>query len=798
MGLVFVPLYIKYLGIEAYGLIGIFALLQAWLTLLDMGLTPTLAREMARFTGGAHNEQSIRDLLRSIEIIALGVACLMAVGIWRSSTWLASDWLRAEKLPVSVVAQAFSIMGIVTALRFLEGIYRSSMVGLQRQVHLNAINSAMATLRGLGAVGVLAWISPSITAFFVWQGLISLLTLLIFARATYSAVPSGKRTGRFSVTALKGVWRFSGGMLGITLLSLLFSQVDKILLSRMLVLSDYGYYTLASALAGVIFMLTSPVTQAFFPRLSELHARRDETQLIQTFHKSAQLVTVMMGSAAFVLIAFSGTILYLWTHNTELARHSAVLLSVLCLGNMLNGLMWVLFSTQSAYGWTGLTVRISSISVAIIVPAILWVTPRYGAVGAAWVYVILNAGNVLFGAQFMFRRILTSEKLRWYVKDVILPLLGAGSVAFVLARFMPGQMVRGAQFAWLVVAGALTLTAGVLMAQTLRESFLAYLLVFLRNFSCKIEKVDRAYIAYSPKHTIFIREYYFYCINLFRRSFSGLDSPVNVIFGDYDVRFPNAQGIVKIDIQWEHTLVKPGGRDSGEAVRGKITLGDSADFYLVRIQNYNYLKNLDLVVEYSIPNMINVRECGAFDDYLSKNVYIAPLLYDIDFESEKRDYDIVTLFFDIHQPRRKFFLDRARKAGLPLKNVRGLFGKNKLKQLYKRTKILVNIHQTDHHDTFEELRILPALLCGVIIVSEDVPLKEHIPYNKFIIWSSHENMMDTVKSVYDNYEYYYKKIFSDPELVNTLMEMKKNNSENVDRAVHEMLLGGRCPGKELP
>jgi O-antigen/teichoic acid export membrane protein len=77
MGLAFIPIYIKFLGIEAYGLIGLFALLQAWLALLDMGMTPTLGREMARFTGGSHTAQSIRDLLRSIEIIALGIAVLI-------------------------------------------------------------------------------------------------------------------------------------------------------------------------------------------------------------------------------------------------------------------------------------------------------------------------------------------------------------------------------------------------------------------------------------------------------------------------------------------------------------------------------------------------------------------------------------------------------------------------------------------------------------------------------------------------------------------------------------------------
>lgn len=45
IGLVFIPVYIRYLGIEAYGLIGLFAVMQAWLVLLDMGMTPTLTRE---------------------------------------------------------------------------------------------------------------------------------------------------------------------------------------------------------------------------------------------------------------------------------------------------------------------------------------------------------------------------------------------------------------------------------------------------------------------------------------------------------------------------------------------------------------------------------------------------------------------------------------------------------------------------------------------------------------------------------------------------------------------------------
>ncbi len=190
MGLAFVPLYIKYLGIESYGLIGIFALLQTWLSLLDMGMKPALGREMARFTGGAHTPQSIRNLLRSIEIIGICIAGAVGLGIWAGSGWLATHWVTAKHLPAVIVAHAFATMGFISALRFLEDIYVSSIVGLQRQVLQNTITTVFAVVRGLGAVAVLIWVSPTIDAFFLWQGLASLLSVSTFALVVRRTLPS--------------------------------------------------------------------------------------------------------------------------------------------------------------------------------------------------------------------------------------------------------------------------------------------------------------------------------------------------------------------------------------------------------------------------------------------------------------------------------------------------------------------------------------------------------------------------------------------------------------------------------
>ena len=446
MGLAFVPFYIQYLGIDAYGLIGLFALLQAWLALLDMGMTPTLGREMSRYTGGGHSTGSIRNLLRSIEILAAGIAILIAAGVAFGSHWFAVVWLKADTLPNDTVIEALIVMGLVTALRFVEGVYRSAIVGLQRQVLFNVINSLMATLRAVGAIGVLIWISASVQAFFVWQALVSITSLGILVVATYANLPPTKNNARFSIDALRGVWRFAGGMIGITFLTLLLTQVDKMLLSKLLSLTDFGYYTLAATVAAALYVLITPITQAWYPKLCELYARDDHATLTEMFHQGAQLVTVIAGSAAVVMILFSETFLRLWTQDATLAERTAPLLSLLMLGNLLNGLMWIPYQTQLAHGWTGLTVRINIVAVALIVPAILWATPRYGAEGEAWAWVALNLGYVLIGVHLMYRRILKTEKWRWYAADVMAPLLGPilGSGALSLLPHPPANIIADA------------------------------------------------------------------------------------------------------------------------------------------------------------------------------------------------------------------------------------------------------------------------------------------------------------------------------------------------------------------
>jgi O-antigen/teichoic acid export membrane protein len=476
MGLVFIPLYIHYLGVEAYGLIGLFAIMQAWLSLLDMGMTPTLNREMARYTSGVRDAQSIRDLLRSLEVLCIVLAVSICAAVWLASDFLASDWLRADKLPRDVIAQALAVMAVVVALRFVENIYRSSLIGLQRQVWFNSTHALLATLRHGGALAVLAWVSPSIEAFFIWQGLISVLTVALFAWAVYRALQPAENPARFSWSALVEIWRFAAGMVTITFLTLLLTQIDKILLSRLLTLESFGYYTLATVVAGALAILTGPITQAFYPRLVELVSRDDQAAMVSTYHQGAQLVTIVTVPVVMLLGFFAAEFLYTWSGDAALAHNTAPILAALVLGTFLNGLTHMPYQLLLAHGWTSLVVKVNVVAVVVLIPAIFWVVPRYGALGAAWIWVILNASYGLVAIQFMHRRLIPDEKWRWYIADLLLPIGGALGVILLAKMLQPTDFeARAYWFAYLLITAVLALGAAALLADRIRPRLLALL-----------------------------------------------------------------------------------------------------------------------------------------------------------------------------------------------------------------------------------------------------------------------------------------------------------------------------------
>jgi O-antigen/teichoic acid export membrane protein len=435
MGLVFVPLYIHFMGIEAYGLMGIFATLLALFGLLDMGLSSTLNREMARLAVQTDKAQEMRDLVRTLEIPYWAVGLLISLIVIAASRFIAYRWVNAENLAPRTVQTAMILMGFVTLFQWPLSFYSGGLMGLQRQVLLNGINVVMATFRGLGAVLILWLVSPTVEAFFSWQIVVSVIQISLIVFFLWRSLPQAAAPPRFRRDLLRNIWRFAAGMTGITVLSTILTQLDKVILSRMLSLTLFGYYTLASSIAMNLYRFISPVFSATYPRLTNLVALGRKEEITRLYHKSAQLVSVLVLPAALVVALFSKDILLLWTQSPVTAEYTHLLVSILVMGTAINGLMNIPYALQLASGWTRLSIFVNLVSVLLLMPLMIILAKWYGAMGAASVWVILHIGYLFISIPIMHRRLLPTEKWRWYFNDVGRPLLAAVMVA-VIGRFV--------------------------------------------------------------------------------------------------------------------------------------------------------------------------------------------------------------------------------------------------------------------------------------------------------------------------------------------------------------------------
>lgn len=425
MAVAFVPAYIHYLGIEAYALVGIFTVVQSWAILLDAGITPTLTREMARFTAGSHTPQTIRDLAHTVELLYLSLIGIAVIALVLAAPWLAAHWVHPQRLSLLTVTRALQIIGFVAGLRWLSGLYRGAFIGLQRQIWLNGITASSATIRGLGVVGVLAWVSPTITAFFLFQGLMTAAEVLVLAVSMRRALPSSPLPARFTLSRLNDVWRFAAGMWTLAALGVLLTQFDKLVLSKVLPLTAFGYYAVASTVANGLYVILTPITNVSYPRFTDCVARGDTFQLGALYHRFAQLTATIVVPAALVLAFFSKHVLLIWTGNAALADAVAPLLSLLAIGNMLHGLMNSSYTVQLAYGRTSLYVLTNSIAAALLLPILFVSVHRYGAIAAPVVWIVLNVFYVAIVTPLIHRQVLQSEMLKWYRDDVAAPVAAA-------------------------------------------------------------------------------------------------------------------------------------------------------------------------------------------------------------------------------------------------------------------------------------------------------------------------------------------------------------------------------------
>ena len=469
---VVVPIYLRLLGAEAYGLVGLFTTVMVASMALDLGLGATLNREVARLTARPRDDRHGGDVATTLEAGGWGVGLVVGLLFAAAAPTIASRWLTFSVLAPAEVRGALWLMAAALPALIVRSLYLAGLNGLQRQTLANVVQVGGTAVRAGASVAALTLIAPTVTVFFAVQAALIYAETLSVAVALRRALPQAARGGRVRPAALRSVLGFSAGVSGTMLLGFALTSLDQVILSKILPLAEFGYYTLAVAAANAVGQLVGPVTTAVYPRFSQLVERGDTRDLADEYHFFSQLVAVLVLPLGGLLVFFPGDVLVLWTRDERVVHAAAAVLGLRAVGTVLNALLHVPHVMQLAFGWSSLGAGFNAVALVIVAPATVALSLRWGGAGAAVVYIGLNAAALLLAMARMHRRVLPGELPRWYGR-LLLPAAAVAVLAAVSRVIMPDALGAAARLAWLVGTGALSAAVALAAAGGVRRRLLA-------------------------------------------------------------------------------------------------------------------------------------------------------------------------------------------------------------------------------------------------------------------------------------------------------------------------------------
>ena len=432
------PLYIWLLGVESYGLIGFYLSWVAILAILDMGISATVVREIAWRTAQLDAKGTVPSLVRSLEVTYWGIILTLGACILTGAWFFGAGWFQAESLQPEEIRNVLMLMAVSLVTQVPSGLYIGGLMGLQRQVECSGLVALFGTLRGLGSILVLWFISPDIHTFFLWQIVASIIQTWVMRWSLWRRIPIDGHPARFSLGMLLTLKGFVGAVMLISILGIVMSQLDKMILSRLASLEEFGLYILAWTVASGLSRLATPLIQAFSPQFTELVSRGDEGGLAKQVRIACQLMSALIIPPVALIVFLSKPILFAWLGSEIIADGAAPILAVMVVGAMFASCSFPSVSIVYSRNQLMPVVALNIICVIVLVPLLILAVLYFSVMGAAYIYLLYCL--ILYVAhQFIgLRGLPDTEIFSSITSNFIAPCLMSFTVAGIAAYWLYG------------------------------------------------------------------------------------------------------------------------------------------------------------------------------------------------------------------------------------------------------------------------------------------------------------------------------------------------------------------------
>ncbi len=453
-GFVITPIVIRKLGPEHYGIwLQVFSILD-YFWFFDLGFQPAIANFCARFLAVKDHEK-INQVINT----ALFYFSMIAVAIWVTAPILAIRAARFFKV-AEADRHEFSTLILITGLswglQMMLHLFLSALDGFQRFDLTSRVMVLQVALRSAGyfivlqlGYGLLPMAEIYIAAQLLGYGLNFMNFRRVFPQLRLG--PQYVSREMFADILRYGLKSFvaSGSTLAL-------SQSGTLTVGHYLGEAAVGYFGLPSRMLQQAADIVSRIGMVTRSSAAELTAKsKREATISLGVYANRYSLTLFMPLAVFLLV-YGHPLLIRWVHNAAMAAASAPLLPIFLLSYSL--VLAAQFSSSSllyGVGRHGGYARGLVVEAVLYMAALVWVVPRYGILGAAWVSATLMIAVRGIYTPWLVCRALNYSFIAYMRRIYVRPLV-AGAPAVALAWALRSSWLPGNTWAQLVAAGCVT------------------------------------------------------------------------------------------------------------------------------------------------------------------------------------------------------------------------------------------------------------------------------------------------------------------------------------------------------
>lgn len=376
----------RQLGDEALGLIYAGYMLNTVLvSALVAGLSRTVVREIAHNL--KHNAPYVDALIRTANLLFWAAYALFVLFTWLLIPWIVEHWLNIHTMDITLAIRSMRMMMAGSLLGIVTPFYSAIAYGNENTGISNIADVTTAVLRQIGTLIVIslgadlfmttAWIAFS---FFValpiyWVG----LQRFVASKVLFSF--------GWSRQVLRESAGFASGMLLVSMTNVIQGQLDKIVISRLLPVGVFGYYTFASNTAQRAGAVRSAIGMAAMPSFSAQVATGDLDALRAQYFKVQDLLSIAT-VPLYALVAFSFPILLQLIFSPAVAASLGPTAALLVFATFLSSIISGAYNLAIAQGRSRLIAQTSLVALAISIPVSILLISWFGLAGAGFSLIV--------------------------------------------------------------------------------------------------------------------------------------------------------------------------------------------------------------------------------------------------------------------------------------------------------------------------------------------------------------------------------------------------------------------------